>query len=38
VSSVDLPGYGDSILADETRKRALVSTMLDDPAAVAVKR
>jgi LCP family protein required for cell wall assembly len=28
VTNVDLPGYGDSIVADESAKRALVATML----------
>jgi LCP family protein required for cell wall assembly len=35
--SIDLPGYGDSIVADETKKRALVASMLDDPAVSARK-
>jgi hypothetical protein len=30
--SIDLPGYGDSIVADEKQKRSLATAMLADPA------
>ena len=30
--SIDLPGYGDSIVADEKQKQSLVTAMLTDPA------
>jgi LCP family protein required for cell wall assembly len=38
VSTVDLPGYGDSIVPDEARKRALVAAMLLSPRERAPRR
>jgi LCP family protein required for cell wall assembly len=38
VSTIDLPGYGDSIVPDEARKRALVAAMLLSPEERARRR